>query len=90
MVHPLIHYPFLRRLILPVVGMMMLMVIGTSAYQRLEGLSPIDAFYMTAITISTVGFGEVKPFTPAGRIFTVALIAAGGGLAAYLRTPARR
>lgn len=84
MAHPLSQYPFLRRLILPVVGMMMLMMVGTSAYQWLEGLSPIDAFYMTAITISTVGFGEVKPFTPAGRIFTVALIAAGGGLAAYL------
>jgi voltage-gated potassium channel len=78
------HHPILRRLILPIIGVMTLMAVGTSAYQWLEGLSPIDAFYMTAITVSTVGFGEVKPFTPTGRLFTVALIAAGGGLAAYL------
>jgi voltage-gated potassium channel len=77
-------YPFLQRLILPIIGLIMLMVAGTSGYQRLEGLSPLDAFYMTAITISTVGFGEVKPFTPAGRAFTVVLIGAGAGLAAYL------
>jgi voltage-gated potassium channel len=34
----------------------------------------VDALYMTVITITTVGFGEVKPFTPEEKIFTVFLI----------------
>jgi voltage-gated potassium channel len=85
----LIRHPILPHLILPIVGMILLLGIGTSGYQWLEELPPIDAFYMTVITISTVGFGEVKPLSPAGRIFTVGLIAAGGGLTAYfLKTAA--
>ena len=36
----------------------------------LEDFSFIDAFYMTVITASTVGFGEVHPLSDAGRLFT--------------------
>ena len=35
------------------------LVIGTAGYAVIEDLELLDAFYMTAITISTVGFGEV-------------------------------
>jgi voltage-gated potassium channel len=69
--------------------MILLLGVGTSGYQWLEELPPIDAFYMTVITISTVGFGEVKPLSPIGRVFTVGVIVAGGGLTAYfLKTAA--
>ncbi|HSM62643.1 MAG TPA: potassium channel family protein [Gillisia sp.] len=34
----------------------------------------VDAIYMTVITVSTVGYGEVKPLGPAEKIFTSALI----------------
>jgi len=34
----------------------------------------IDAFYMTAITITTVGFGEVTPLEPEAKLFTIFLI----------------
>lgn len=84
-----IHYPILRGLILPVAGMILLLGVGTSGYQWLEAMPPVDAFYMTVITVSTVGFGEVKPLSTAGRVFTVGLIVAGGALTAYfLKTAA--
>lgn len=65
-----------------------LLVIGTAGYHWLEGLSPIDATYLTVITLSTVGFGEVKPLTPLGRLFTIGLIIGGAGIAAYLLSSA--
>jgi voltage-gated potassium channel len=42
-------------------------------------MAPFDALYMTIITLSTVGYGEVVPLTPAGRWFTIALITSGVG-----------
>lgn len=72
-----------RRLILAVLSLMLLLVIGTVGYHLIEGMSLVDALYMTVITISTVGFGEIKPLSSAGRLFTVGLIGAGAGLAAF-------
>lgn len=58
--------------------------IGITGYMLIEGWSFIDAAYMTAITLSTVGFLEVhEPSTP-GRIFTIILIFTGGGYYLYL------
>ncbi len=47
-------------------------------------MSFLDALYMTVITISTVGYGEVKPLDDHGRIFTIGLIILGVGTAFYL------
>jgi len=59
-----------------------IIVAGTIGYMLIEGWSFVDAVYMTIITISTVGYGEVHPLTAAGRIFSVFLIVGGvsGGL----------
>lgn len=65
-----------------------LILVGTSGYHWLEGMSMVDALYMTVITISTVGFGEVRALSPLGRVFTIALILGGGGLAAFAVTAA--
>lgn len=43
---------------------------GVGGFMMLEGFSFLDAFYMTVITASTVGFGEVHPLSDAGRLFT--------------------
>jgi voltage-gated potassium channel len=45
-------------------------VIGIGGFMLIENFSLIDAFYMTIITIGSVGFTEVHPLSPAGRIFT--------------------
>jgi len=50
---------------------------GTIGYMYIEGWSFGEAIYMTVITISTVGYGEVHPLTASGRIFSIFLIAGG-------------
>ncbi len=60
------------------------MVIGTGGYMVIEDLGMIDAFYMTAITITTVGFGEVGgSLSSEGKLFTVGVIIFGMGSALY-------
>ncbi|NCF68866.1 MAG: potassium channel protein, partial [Chloroflexi bacterium] len=49
----------------------------------IEGWNISDALYMTAITLSTVGFGEVEELSSTGRIFTVLLIFLGVGVIVY-------
>jgi len=61
-------------------------VAGTAGYVLIEGWSLSDAFYMTVITITTVGYGEVHPLSPAGRAFTVAIILTGVGSFFYAFT----
>lgn len=51
-----------------------LILLGTLGYLLIEGWSISDAFYMTVITISTVGYGEVKELSFLGRIFTIVFI----------------
>lgn len=48
--------------------------IGVLGYRYVAGYEWIDAVYMTVITITTVGYGEVNPLTPEAKIFTVILI----------------
>ncbi len=59
------------------------LVFGTLGYMKLEQFSLLDAFYMTVITISTVGFGEINQLTGIGRIFTIFLILSGVGSVAF-------
>ena len=56
---------------------------GTTGYMIIEDYSLADAFYMTVITISTVGYGEVVPLSQSGRIFTSLLILYNLGVVAY-------
>ena len=51
-----------------------IILLGVAGYMILSDYSFVDALYMTVITITTVGFGEVQPFTPQEKIFTVFLI----------------
>ena len=64
----------LRRFIFALFLLLLLTLGGTFSYMRLEGWSFHDALYMTAITMSTVGFKEVRALSPAGELFTVGFI----------------
>lgn len=56
---------------------------GTVGFMVIEGMSFLDALYMTVITIATVGFREVIEPTAAGKVFTISVIVSGVGLAAW-------
>lgn len=56
---------------------------GTIGYHLLEGMALLDGLYMTIITLSTVGFGEVRPLSEPGKVFTIALILSGVGVGAW-------
>jgi len=56
---------------------------GTAGYHIVEKMPFFDAFYMTIITISTVGFEEVKTLSVPGRIITMFVIATGITIAGY-------
>lgn len=58
-------------------------LLGTIGFQLIEGWSLLDSAYMVLITVSTVGFGEVNPLSPPGRIFTIFLLLFGVGAASY-------
>lgn len=73
----------LRRFLWIIAALIVLLVVGTSGYQVLEDMNTVDALYMAVITLSTVGFGEVKELSPEGRLFTIILIIGGGGLVTY-------
>src|SRR6185369_12039676 len=57
--------------------------IGVIGYHVLQGYTWLDALYMTVITLSTVGYGEVRPLDSVGRIFTILLLAGGLGVVFY-------
>ena len=63
--------------------LVMVHLVGVIGYTVIEGWSLFDAFYMTVITIGTVGYGETLPLSTAGRVFTIGLIFVGIGTFTY-------
>ena len=72
------------RVILAVAWLAALTSVGAAGFVLLEGLSWPDAIYLTVVTLSTVGFGDLVPETSAGRLFTAVLIVSGVGVVLYL------
>jgi voltage-gated potassium channel len=73
-----------RRVGLGLVIVAVLTLAGSIGYMLIERMSFLDALYMTVITITTVGYEEVKPLDTAGRIFTIVIIFVGVGTAYYV------
>jgi voltage-gated potassium channel len=69
--------PFLRRF--GIVGLYFIAVflIGAGGYLFLEGWGWFESLYMAVTTVSSVGYMEVRPLSPAGRTFTMVLIFLG-------------
>lgn len=63
----------------PLIAIVLMMLIGTLGYIYFAGFTLGDAFYQAGMTFTTVGFTEVAPIPPAGRIFTVVFILMGFG-----------
>ncbi len=59
-------------------------IIGSVGYQYLEEMSWFEGFYMTFITISTIGFSELKKLSVEGRLFTIIVFVMGIGVISYI------
>jgi voltage-gated potassium channel len=78
---------FRNRLVFITAAIVLTVISGTLGFIFIEHYPPFDAFYMTLITISTVGYTELHPLSHAGRVFnsfliffgvTIMLLAVGG------------
>jgi hypothetical protein len=54
-------------------------ILGVIGLMVIEHLAPLDAFYFLIVTIATVGYGDIHPFTPAGKILVMLIIITGVG-----------
>jgi voltage-gated potassium channel len=79
-----------REFVLALCVPILLMGIGTVGYMQIEHWRPLEALYMTVITITTVGFNEVHPLHSEGRVFTMALTLVGVFTLFYAATSAIR
>ena len=71
---------------LGLVAVGMAVAIGTVVFHVLEGWSIFDSFYVTAQTVTTVGFGDLSPRTFSGRIFASFFMLLGVGVVLYALT----
>ncbi|ADW17455.1 TrkA-N domain protein [Desulfobulbus propionicus DSM 2032] len=64
----------MRKVIIITVAFILLVLIGTFGYMILENTGFWMGMYLTIITVFTVGYGDIVPIHPSGRIFTVFLV----------------
>jgi len=76
----------MRSIYFPFIIISLLLMAGIAGFMIIEDYGFWESVYMTVITISTVGFNEVKPLSFEGRIFTVGLIMSSFGTFAYTIT----
>jgi voltage-gated potassium channel len=74
----------MRKVLKAIANLVGILAVGTAGYMAIEGSSLLDGLYMTVITITTVGYGEVFTLSPGGRYFTIILIMVGVGMVLYL------
>jgi voltage-gated potassium channel len=67
------------RLRIYVAGLLAAVLIGTIGFTLLEKLSLFDAFYITIVTVTTVGYGDIHPVTTAGKGLAIFIIILGVG-----------
>ncbi len=71
--------------ILGAVGVLIIVFgLGSIGYHFIEGMDFFDGFYMTFITITTIGFTELKNLSDVGRILTMVLFVMGIGVISYI------
>jgi voltage-gated potassium channel len=75
--------PLQKRLTLLGILFLSVFTAGTVGFMLVEGWDLFDAFYMTVITLATVGYGEVHPLSTTGRWVAIVLILGGTGSLAY-------
>ena len=77
------HKAFHRRLIYVFILIMLVLFGGAMIYSRIEGWRYLDALYLSAATMTTVGYGDITPKTDLGKLFTIVYVFVGVGIALY-------
>jgi voltage-gated potassium channel len=72
-----------RRIQSALLALVIIMVAGVLGYMLLEGWSFSEALYMTVITLTTVGYREVRPLDTSGQLWTMLLLITGVGTLFY-------
>ena len=85
MTNPLIKF-FRTKVYTAITLLVILLFIGVIGFKMITGYTWVDALYMTVITITTVGYGEVHPLDPTAKIFTVFLILTSVVIVGYALT----
>ena len=73
-----------RHLVISSILLILIILFGTVGYMTIEGWSLVDSIYMTIITLTTVGFGEVHQISELGRLYTIVVIFLGGSFFVYV------
>lgn len=76
----------IKGLLMPVFLLGILILVGSIGYILIDDFTFLEGLYMTVITVSSVGFMEVKPLSEAGRVFTILLILINIGWFTYFIT----
>jgi voltage-gated potassium channel len=76
------------RLRLGIIAVLSAIAVGTVVFHLLEGWSILDSLYVTAQTVTTVGFGDLAPHTVRGRLFATLFMMVGVGIVLYSLTSA--
>ena len=79
----LFNFKIFSRVFYAVTLLFLIILAGTMGFMIVEGWTFIESFYMTIITVSTVGFGEVRELSINGKLFTTFLIITSFGTFAY-------
>lgn len=77
------HKAFHRRIIYTFILIMIALFGGATFYSYVENLRYIDALYLSAATMTTVGYGDITPKTDVGKLFTILYVFFGVGIALY-------
>jgi voltage-gated potassium channel len=72
-----------KKLQISFMALLLIVVVGTLGFRWLEGFGYFESFYLTVITLSTVGYGDIYAYTWQGRLFTIILIIFGVGTMFY-------
>ncbi|KMQ03505.1 potassium channel family protein [Bacillus thuringiensis] len=72
-----------KQLWIAVICMTFVVMLGTLGFMTIEEISLFQAFWMTMITVLTVGYGDAVPITQAGKVFALLIIPVGVGIVTY-------